>query len=60
MEGLSPSSGQLIFNPTRARGHGADDMLITRAGLWISSDNFEGSSKCGGVAGHAGICFLPN
>jgi hypothetical protein len=35
-------------------------MLITRAGLWISSDNFEGSSKCGGVAGHAGICFLPN
>jgi hypothetical protein len=60
MEGLSPSSGQLIFNPTRARGLGADDMLITSAGLWISSDNFEGSSKCGGVPGHAGICFLPN
>jgi hypothetical protein len=59
MEGLSPSSGRLTFNPTRSRGLGADDMLITRAGLWIASDNFDRSNKCGGISGHAGICFLP-
>jgi hypothetical protein len=59
MEGLSPANGRLTFNPTRARGFGADDMLATRAGLWIASDNFNGSNKCGGVSGHAGICFLP-
>jgi hypothetical protein len=39
-------------------------MLITDGGLWIASDNYidkDGavSDKCGGVAGHAGICFLP-
>jgi len=44
----------------RARGYGADDMLRTRAGLWIASDNFHGSVTCGDVTGHAGICFLPN
>ncbi len=60
MEGLSPTDGSLIFNPTRARGEGADDMLLTSAGLWIASDNAEGASQCGGVYGHAGICFLPN
>ena len=60
MEGLSPSTGLLTFNPTRARGLGADDMLVTAAGLWIASDNLGGSSTCGGVGGHAGICFLPN
>jgi hypothetical protein len=59
MEGLSPSTGKLIFNPTRARGLGADDMLVTTAGLWIASDNLSGSDTCGGVAGHAGLCFLP-
>ena len=59
MEGLSPSTGLLTFNPTRARGLGADDMLVTRAGLWIASDNFQGSDTCGGVGGHAGICLLP-
>ena len=59
IEGLSPSTGLLTFNPTRSRGHGADDMLITSAGLWIASDNFSGSNTCGGVSGHAGICFLP-
>ena len=47
------------FNPTRARGLGADDMLLTSAGLWIASDNFDGSSTCAGVYGYAGICFLP-
>ena len=59
MEGLSPATGVLTFNPTRARGLGADDMLITSAGLWIASDNLSGSSQCGGVSGHAGICLLP-
>jgi hypothetical protein len=60
MEGLSPSTGLLTFNPTRSRGLGADDMLVTGAGLWIASDNFQNSVNCGGVSGHAGICFLPN
>ena len=34
-------------------------MLVTSAGLWIASDNLDGSDTCGGVSGHAGICFLP-
>ena len=59
MVGLNPSTGAISFNPTRDRGLGADDMLLTSAGLWIASDNLDGSNKCGGVAGHAGICFLP-
>jgi hypothetical protein len=59
MAGLSPSGGAVVWNPTRARGLGADDMLVTGAGLWVASDNDFGSSQCGGVGGHAGICFLP-
>jgi hypothetical protein len=59
IEGLSPSTGSLVFNPTRARGLGADDLLVTSAGLWIASDNFHGAQLCGGVANLAGICFLP-
>jgi hypothetical protein len=59
MEGLSPTTGLLTFNPTRARGLGADDMEITNAGLWIASDNMNNANMCGGVFGHAGICFLP-
>ena len=59
MEGLSPATGALTFNPTRARGLGADDMLVTSAGLWIASDNQDGSQSCGGVGGHAGLCYLP-
>jgi hypothetical protein len=43
---------------SRARGLGADDMLVTPDGLWIASDNFGGASTCGGVSGLAGICFL--
>jgi hypothetical protein len=58
-EGLSPRAGRLIFNPTRSRGLGADDLLITKAGLWIASDNFQGSQMCGKVNGLSGICFLP-
>jgi hypothetical protein len=59
MVGLNPATGAVTFDPTRARGLGADDMLLTGAGLWIASDNDDGSSTCGGLAGHAGICLLP-
>ena len=59
MEGLSSATGALTFNPTRARGLGADDMLVTSTGLWIGSDNFDGSQMCAGVQNLAGICFLP-
>ena len=66
MEGLNPANGALFVNSagsagyySRARGLGADDMLLTSAGLWIASDNFDDSATCGGVSGHAGICFLP-
>ena len=60
-----PTGGSLILNSSgkglysRSRGHGADDMLLTSAGLWIASDNFGGNTQCGGVSGYAGICFLP-
>jgi hypothetical protein len=61
-----PKGGALITAPgrpaglySRGRGLGADDMLITRAGLWIASDNLDGTDTCGGAGGHAGICFLP-
>jgi hypothetical protein len=60
--GLSPSTGAATsWNPTRARGLGADDMIVTTspAGLWIASDNAYGSDMCGHVYGKAGICFLP-
>ena len=59
MVGLSPTTGAITFNPTRDRGLGADDMEVTSAGLWIASDNFDGSSRCAGVYGFAGICYLP-
>lgn len=65
MEGLNPATGALLLNSsndalyTRGRGLGADDMLLTSAGLWIASDNFDGTQDCGGVTGLSGICFLP-
>ena len=59
MVGLSPLDGSVTFNPTRGRGLGADDMLVTSEGLWIASDNAQNSQMCGGVMGHAGICLLP-
>ena len=34
-------------------------MLLTSAGLWIASDNLDGSEMCGGTANLSGICFLP-
>ena len=64
MVGLEPSSGAVVWNPTRSRGLGADDMLVTSQGLWIASDNFDadkgGADLCGGQPDHSGICFMPN
>ena len=65
MEGLTRRTGRCsstqrfrgVLQP--GPGLGADDMLVTSAGLWIASDNLDGSNTCGGVTGHAGICFLP-
>lgn len=65
MAGLDPMDGSVTFNPTRGRGLGADDMLVTGAGLWIASDNAQNTAACGKTAagtpagGHSGICFLP-
>jgi len=60
-----PTDNNLITNTagtaglySRSRGHGADDMLLTSAGLWIASDDFGGNTSCGGVSGFSGICFL--
>jgi hypothetical protein len=66
LDALNPANGHLITNSqgtrslySRARGIGADDMLVTRAGLWIASDNFDKSDTCDGMSGLSGICFLP-
>jgi hypothetical protein len=72
MGGFTSSSGSvyttsnpLVGRYARGRGLGADDMLLTTAGLWIASDNAQNTDGCGttvtgGLAqGHAGICFLP-
>jgi hypothetical protein len=66
MEGLQPSTGALYVNAagtagyySRARGLGADDALVTSGGLWIGSDNLDGSQTCGSATNVAGICFLP-
>ena len=65
MVGLSPLNGSVTVNPTRGKGRGADDMVVTGAGLWIASDNGFNTADCGRTApvapshGHAGICFLP-
>jgi hypothetical protein len=65
--GFNPSSGALITNSSgtaglysRSRGRGADDLLVTSAGLWVASDNYGGNTSCGGISGFAGICFLPD
>jgi hypothetical protein len=63
---LKGSGGRGLYE--RSRGLGADDELLTKAGLWIASDNQTGltvhdkpytSQMCGGQNGHAGLCFLP-
>ena len=52
----------LSWNPTRALGYGADDMLVTSGGLWVASDIFRNglAQQCGGLPKHGGICFFPN
>ncbi len=62
MASLSPVDGlATAWNPTRSLGYGAQDMLVTAAGLWVASDNFSDgqAQKCGGLTNHGGICFLP-
>jgi hypothetical protein len=69
MVGLSPNDdptnpSDVIWNPGRSDGIGADDMLITHQGLWIASDNRVNKAgmaadKCATMPGFAGICFMP-
>jgi hypothetical protein len=59
---LNPVGGSATsWNPTRALGHGADDLVLTSAGLWVASDNFKhgNAQMCGHQTNHGGICFLP-
>jgi hypothetical protein len=65
MEGVDPANGALYLSAagtagyySHDRGLGTDDLLITGAGLWIASDNFDKTQRCGGVS-TSGICFLP-
>jgi hypothetical protein len=46
------------WNPTRGRGHGADDMVFTAQGLWVASDNTQETYLCAGKW-HPGICLFP-
>ncbi len=47
------------WNPTRSRGHGAQDLFLDTLGdLWVSADAPAGSS-CG-KAYHPGICEFPH
>jgi hypothetical protein len=56
---ISAHSGKATpWNPTRDRGHGADDLVLTSAGLWVASDTYLKSSRCAGKY-HPGICFFP-
>jgi hypothetical protein len=65
LEGLNAVTGRVLRNAagramySRGRGLGADDMLITTEGLWIASDNFDGTQACGSVQNLSGICLLP-
>ena len=66
MAGFVPGTGALMLNAAgtaglyqRARGLGADDMMVNSSGLWIASDNYEDSQMCGGAQGLAGLCLLP-
>jgi hypothetical protein len=65
MAGLDPDTGDVLLNQNgtslyvRGRGLGADDELVTSAGLWIASDNMQGSQMCGNAQNLSGICFLP-
>jgi hypothetical protein len=59
---INPRTGMATsWNPTRSRGRGAGQLLLTKAGLWVASDTWiDGSSQqCSGVSHHGGICFFP-
>jgi hypothetical protein len=59
---INPDTGKArSWNPTHSRGRGVDQLLVTKAGLWVASDTFtDGSAQqCGGVNHHGGICFFP-
>jgi hypothetical protein len=58
--GVSPDDGSVVSNQTVDRGYGADDLLLSKAGLWVASDTAYGSNHCGEIQDHAGICFFPN
>jgi hypothetical protein len=72
LQGFNPGNGQVQLNTggtalySMSRDN-AGNMLITSAGLWISSANRYVVNKCGDLTGppgdnsadHAGICFLP-
>jgi glutamine cyclotransferase len=52
---LSPSSGAaLSWNPTKDRGVGGKDLLLTTAGLWVASD----TTHIGGET-HERVAFMP-
>jgi hypothetical protein len=52
---LNPSNGAaLSWNPTKDRGVGGKDLLLTPAGLWVPSD----STHIGGEI-HERVAFLP-
>jgi hypothetical protein len=59
---INPRTGRVTrWNPTRSRGVGSHQLVLTRAGLWIASDTWRNGSAqyCGGVSHHGGLCFLP-
>ncbi len=59
---MDPTTGlATAWNPTRSRGHGTNQLLLTKAGLWLASDTWRdgGAQMCGGALQHGGICFLP-
>lgn len=59
---VDPTTGLATsWNPTRSLGAGSHQLLVTSAGLWVASDTWTdgNAQKCGGVAKHGGICFLP-
>jgi len=56
---LDPATGHSVPGPNRGRGLGADDVVVTSAGVWIASDNQANTDTCSGKHGHMGICFLP-
>lgn len=59
---LDPSTSfATAWNPTKARGYGTAQLLLTSAGLWVASDTFNDGSaqQCGGLNNKGGICFFP-